>query len=170
VLARSAGEVEAAAQRGRVLPSDRMKFQVVAVLAREERARVRAEVTSDARRSATLKRLDGIAVTLARAATRDTSLLTLLAEDAVLSGEARSLTRKLLKDAGREVKPLELTPPEPLVASAPAERGVVPQTVVSRQMANPFLAPDFSAVGPAAAPPARRQATWELLGPLLRSF
>ena len=91
VLARTAGEVEAAAQRGRVLPSDRTRFQVVAVLARQERARVRAEISSDARRSVMLKRLDGIALILAQIATRDTSLLALLAEDAVLSDAARAL-------------------------------------------------------------------------------
>ena len=82
VLARTAREVEAAAQRGRVGPSDRTKFQVVAVLARQERARVRAEINNDARRSGMLKRLDGIALILAQIATLDTSLLELLAEDA----------------------------------------------------------------------------------------
>jgi SNF2 family DNA or RNA helicase len=46
----------------------------------------------------------------------------------------------------------------------------VPQSVVSRQLANPFLAPDFSAARPTAAPPVRRLATWELLGPLFSSF
>ncbi|MFI5292841.1 MAG: DEAD/DEAH box helicase, partial [Candidatus Limnocylindrales bacterium] len=64
---------------------------------------------------------------------------------------------------------LEVTPLEPPAAPATPERRVVPQTVVSRQLANPFLAPDFSAVRPSAAP-ARRLATWELLGPLFSSF
>ena len=171
VLARTASEVEAAAQRGRVLPSDRTKFQVVAVLAREERARVRAEISNDARRSAMLKRLDGIALILAQIATRDTSLLDLLGEDAVLSDAARALMRNLLQDAGLEAAALEVAPPEPPADTAPAtpERRVVPQAVVSRQLANPFLAPDFSAVRPSAAP-ARRLATWELLGPLFSSF
>jgi superfamily II DNA or RNA helicase len=169
VLARTAGEVERAAQRGRVLPSDRTKFQVVAILARQERARVRAESGSDSRRSATLKRLDGIALALAQTATRDTSLLALLAEDAVLSDGARALMRKLLTDAGREVDALAVAPPEPPAAPAAPERRVLPQSVVSRQLANPFLAPDFSAARPSAAP-ARRLATWELLGPLFSSF
>jgi SNF2-related domain/Helicase conserved C-terminal domain len=169
VLARTAGEVEAAAQRGRVLPSDRTKFQVVAVLARQERARVRAEISSDARRSAMLKRLDGIALILAQTATRDTSLLALLAEDAVLPDAARALMRNLLQDAGLETAAMEVAPPEPSAAPATPERRVVPQTVVSRQLANPFLAPDFSAARPSAAP-ARRLATWELLGPLFSSF
>ena len=111
VLARTAAEVEAAAQRGRVLPSDRTKFQVVAVLARQERARVRAEVSNDARRSAMLKRLDGIALTLAQIATRDTSLLALLDDDVVLSDAARTLMRNLLKDAGMEAAAVEVAPP-----------------------------------------------------------
>ena len=64
---------------------------------------------------------------------------------------------------------MEVTPPEPPAAPAAPERRVVPQAVVSRQMANPFLAPDFSAARPSAAP-ARRLATWELLGPLFSSF
>jgi hypothetical protein len=168
VLARTASEVEAAAQRERMLPSDRTKFQVVAFLARQERARIRAEVSNDARRSAMLKRLDGIALVLAQIATRDTSLLALLAEDAVLSDAARARMRNLLQDAGLEVEPLEVAPPEPVVAPT-TERQVVPQAIVSHQMANPFLAPDFSAARPSAAP-ARRLATWELLGPLFSSF
>jgi len=45
----------------------------------------------------------------------------------------------------------------------------VPQSVVSRQLANPFLAPDFSAVPQRTSRP-RRLAGWELLGPLLSSF
>jgi len=169
VLTRTVREVEAAAQRGRVLPSERTKFQVVAVLARQERARVRAEISRDARRTGMLKRLDGIALILAQIATLDTSLLALLPEDAVLSDAARALTRNLLKDAGIEAAPVEVTPPEPPAAPASTERQVVPQTIVSRQLANPFLAPDFSAVRPSAAP-ARRLATWELLGPLFSSF
>jgi SNF2 family DNA or RNA helicase len=46
---------------------------------------------------------------------------------------------------------------------------VVPQSVISRQLANPFLAPDFSAA-PQRPARARRLAGWELLGPLLNSF
>ncbi len=175
MLARTARDVEAAAQRGRMLPSDRTKFQVIAFLARQERARVRAEVNGDARRSGMLKRLDGIALILAQIATRDTSLLALLAEDAVMPDAARSLMRNLLEDAGVEPALVEVTSPESSESSessaapAAAERQVVPRAVVSRQLANPFLAPDFSAARPSAAPP-RRLATWELLGPLFSSF
>ena len=140
------------------------------MLARQERARVRADSGSDARRSAMLKRLDGIALILAQTATHDTSLLELLAEDAVLTEGARELTRSLLEDAGVEATSVAALPPPPPAVPAPTERRVVPQSVVSRQLANPFLAPDFSAARPAAAPPVRRLATWELLGPLFSSF
>src|SRR5205085_6406082 len=54
-------------------------------------------------------------------------------------------------------------------ASVGTERQVVPQSVVSRQLANPFLAPDFSAAPQVTSRP-RRLASWELLGPLLNSF
>jgi len=171
VLARTAREVEIAAQRGRVGPSERAKFQVVGVLARQERARVRAESGSDSRRSAMLKRLDGIALILGQTATHDTSLLELLGDDAVMSDAARALMRNLLKEAGLETAPAGPLPPPPPPPSAPAapERRVVPQSVISRQLANPFLAPDFSAARPVTKP-ARRLATWELLGPLFSSF
>ena len=45
----------------------------------------------------------------------------------------------------------------------------MPQSVVSRQLANPFLAPDFSSARQSTAR-ARRLAGWELLGPLFSSF
>jgi SNF2-related domain/Helicase conserved C-terminal domain len=170
VLARSVREVEAAAQRGRVMPAVRTKFQVAALLVREERARVRSDETStEAHRTEQLKRLDGLALILAKTAARDTSLLALLAEDAVASDAARSLTRKMRSDAGIEAPLEEETPTEPAAVSGATERRVVPQSVISRQLANPFLAPDFSAARQAAARP-RRLATWELLGPLFSSF
>ena len=65
--------------------------------------------------------------------------------------------------------PRRSRPTEPAAASAATERRVVPQSVVSRQLANPFLAPDFSAARQTAARP-RRLAAWELLGPLFSSF
>ncbi len=170
VLARVVREVETAAQRGPVTSSVRTKFQVVALLVREERARVKADATSsEAHRNGELKRLDGVATILAKTAARDTSLLELLAEDAVVSDSARSLKRELLKKAGSELPPEELAPPEPAAADPSAARRVVPQSVVSRQLANPFLAPDFSAAVKTKTQP-RQLATWELLGPLFRAF
>jgi hypothetical protein len=172
VLARSVREVEAALRSGRVTPATRTKFQAVALLLREERARVQADGNiSDTRRTERLKRLDDIAKALAMTAVRDPALLALLDEDAVVSDEARSLTRDVLRTAGIEPAietPTEEVPPVELPA-APAKPRVVPQSVVSRQLANPFLAPDFSAARPSAARPTPL-AGWELLGPLLRSF
>ena len=59
-------------------------------------------------RTEQLKRLDGIATILATTAARDSSLLGLLADDAVLSDRARSLRRELLEAAGiRRVSHIE---------------------------------------------------------------
>jgi hypothetical protein len=169
VLAQTVREVEAAAERGRVTPAVRTKFQAVALLLRDERARVEKAGGNDSRRDEQLKRLDGIATILARTAVRDTRLLALLADDAVASDAARALTRDMLKAGGVEPAPEEILPPEPPAEPAAPERRVVPQSVISRQLANPFLAPDFSAVAPPVSRP-RRLAGWELLGPLLSSF
>ncbi|RBY83393.1 ATP-dependent helicase [Blastococcus sp. TF02A-26] len=170
VLARAVREVEAAAQRHRVTADVRTKFQAIALMLREERARVRADDTiGDARRTEQLKRLDGIATILATTAVRDSALLALLADDAVVSDGARALARDMLRAGGVEPVVEETPEPEvPAVAPVP-ERRVVPQSVVSRQLANPFLAPDFSAARPAQVRP-RRLAGWELLEPLFASF
>ena len=169
VLARSVREVEAAVRRGRVTPGVRTKFQAVALVLREERARVRAAAGSDSRRAEQLKRLDGIATILATTAVRDAGLLALLAEDSDVSDAARSLKREMLRDLGIEPAPEEIAPAETAAAPAGTERRVVPQSVISGQLANPFLAPDFSAVPQRTSRP-RRLPGWELLGPLLSSF
>jgi len=170
MLARAVREVEAAVQRGRVTPAVRTQFQAVALLLRDERARVQAEVAvSDSRRTEQLKRLDGVATILATTAVRDAGLLALLAEDAVASDAARALTREMLRSVGVEPAPEEVPPAEAPAAPAAPERRVVPQSVISRQLANPFLAPDFSAARPPTSRP-RRLAGWELIGPLLSSF
>jgi superfamily II DNA or RNA helicase len=170
VLARAVREVEAGAQRGRLRPSGRTKFQVIALLVRDERARVKAdETSSDSERAEQLKRLDGIATILAKTAARDTSLLGLLAEDAVVSDAATSLKRRMLLAAGIEPIADEVTTPELAATSATAERRVVPQSVISRQLANPFLAPDFASARNRRSS-SSRLASWELLGPLFRSF
>jgi hypothetical protein len=170
VLARAVREVEAAAERGRVTPGVRARFQAVALLLREERARVLADATSsDGRRTEQLKRLDGIATILATTAVRDAGLLALLAEDAVVSDAARSLKRDMLRAVGVEPAPEEAPATEAPAGPAAPERRVVPQSVISRQLANPFLAPDFSAAAEAPSRP-RRLDGWELLGPLLSAF
>src|SRR6201996_7735823 len=169
VLSQTVREVEAAAQRGRVTPAVRTKFQAVALLLRDERARVRAAPGNSSRRAEQLKRLDGIAAILAAAAVRDAGLLALLDEDASVSDAARSLKREMMWDLGIEPPPEEIAPAQTATAPAVTESRVVPQTVISRQLANPFLAPDFSAVPQRTSRP-RRLAGWELISPLLSSF
>ncbi len=168
-LARTVREIEAAAGRGRVTPAVRTKFQAAALLLRDERARVRAAAGSDSRRAEQLKRLDGVAAILARTAVQDAGLLALLSEDSGVSDAARSLKGEMQRDLGIEPAPEEIVPTQTAAASGGSERGVVPQSVVSRQLANPFLAPDFSAAAQRTSRP-HRLAGWELLGPLLSSF
>ena len=169
LLASAVREVQAAVERRRVTPAVRAKFQVITLLVREERARVSGKQTgSQTRRLGQLKRLDGIATILAKTAVRDPALLALLAEDAVVSDAARLLKRDMLRAAGIEPAAEETVPAKPAAALAGTERPVVPQSVVSRKLANPFLAPDFSARPSTVRP--RRLASWELLGPLLSSF
>ena len=172
VLAKTVRQVEAAAQRGKVGPSSRTAYQVVALLVREERARVKADTTAtEAERTAMLTRLEGIATILAKTAARDTSLLALLADGAVLSPSGVDLRNDLLRRAGREPDPEPEPEPEAAADTAPSTRRVVPQTVLAQQLANPFLAPDFSAVAaPAPRPATNRLGSWELLTPLFRAF
>jgi hypothetical protein len=151
-----------------VTPDVRAKFQAIAMLLRDERARVRA-VAGGSHRAEQLKRLDGIAAILAATAVRDAGLLALLAEDASVSGAARSFKREMERTLGIEAAPEDTAPAETATAPARTESRVVPQSVISRQLANPFLAPDFSTAQQPAVP-TRRLDGWELLGPLLSSF
>ena len=169
VLARTAREIEAAALRGRVTPAVRTKFQALAMLLRDERARVQAAPGNGSHQAEQLKRLDGIAAILAATAVRDAGLLALLAEDTSVSDAARTLKQEMMRDLGIEQTAEEIASAETATAPAGTEPRVVPQSVISRQLANPFLAPDFSAVPQRTFRP-RRLASWELLGPLLSSF
>ena len=169
VLARAVREVENGVARGDVRRSLRTKFQVVALLVREERTRVRNETEStESHRAEQLKRLDGIGTILAKTAARDPSLLSLLAEDADVSDAAKDLKREMLVAAGSEVPEEEVREADGDTVAVPTKR-VVPQSVIQRQLANPFLVPDFTAAQNRHAEP-RRLATWELIGPLLSSF
>jgi hypothetical protein len=172
-LARAVREVEAAVERRSIDPAVRTKFQVVALLAREERTRIKADTElTESKRGEELKRLDGIATILAQTAARDSRLFELLDENAMITDAAKALIRELKTRGGMEV-PVEETPapdPEdPNAAPVVVERRVIPQAVRSRQLANPFMVPDFAA----AAHSKNRHselARWELLGPLFRSF
>ena len=134
VLARAVREVETAVQRGAVSPSTRTKYQVVALLVREERANLKADAEStEAQRAEQLKRLDGIATILAKTAARDTSLLQLLAEDAEVSDSARDLRRRMLEAGGVELPEEEPEEDEPLAVVTAPTRRVMP--------ASPFTIP-----------------------------
>ncbi|MGA7147801.1 MAG: DEAD/DEAH box helicase, partial [Microbacterium sp.] len=176
ILARKVREVEAKAQRGKLGPTNRVKFQVIAFLVREERARVKADTAvTDAVRSELLKRLDGVATILAKTAARDTSLIQLLEVDQATSPVARRMRRDWLLESGADLPPDELIITDVAPASAPvvpaalAERQVVPPQVEARREANPFLTPDLSARMPKETP-RRRLDGWELMGPLYKAF
>ena len=170
VLAGVAREVDNAVRRPPARSTVRTKFQVVALLAREQRSSILADATlSDSQRAKQLKQLDGVATLLARTAARDTSLLTLLADDARISDSARAFKATVMRAGGLE-PPEEPAPVAPAAPLPGAKSQVVPQSVVSRQLANPFLAPDFEAAAARTASRARRLAGWELLEPLFRSF
>ncbi|WP_353111820.1 DEAD/DEAH box helicase [Microbacterium sp.] len=176
ILARKVREIEAKAQRGKLGPTNRVKFQVIAFLVREERARVKADAElTDAARAELLKRLDGVATILAKTAARDTSLIQLLEADQATSPVAKRMRRDWLLESGAELAPEELviTDVAPVrtttvVPAALAERQVTPPSVESRQLANPFLEPDLTP-RPASVP-RRRLDGWELMGPLYKAF
>ncbi len=177
ILARKVREVEAKAQRGKLGPTNRVKFQVIAFLVREERARVKADDTLDvAARAELLKRLDGVATILAKTAARDTSLIHLLEVDQATSPVARRMRRDWLLESGAELAPDELiitdaapAPPATVVPPAHAERQVTPPQIEARREANPFLAPDLMLRRPAPTP-RRRLDGWELMQPLYKAF
>jgi superfamily II DNA or RNA helicase len=182
VLARRVREVEAKAQGGKKLgPTNRTKFQVIALLMREERARAKSDPElTEAQRAEQLKRLDGIAQILAKTAARDTSLIQLLETDASPSAAAQKMRRDWLLESGTALSPDDLIivveepkvlDNKPVLSAELAEKQVVPQSVKARQLSNPFLAPDFSRYADQAQPaPRRRLDSWELLSPLFKSF
>jgi len=176
ILARKVREVEAKSQRGKLGPTNRVKFQVIAFLVREERARVKADTElSDATRAELLKRLDGVATILAKTAARDTSLIQLLEVDQATSPVAKRMRRDWLLESGAELPPDELIITDsvplaaPVVPAAVSSRQVVPPQIEARREANPFLAPDLSRKAHADTP-RRRLDGWELMGPLYKAF
>ena len=169
VLARAVREVETAVGRGSALASIKPKFQVIALLVRDERFRIKADQSgTEAYRAEQLKRLDGIATILAQTAARRPELFGLLAEDAEISEAARTLKREMLTAGGVEL-PAEPEPVADESTVAATERQVVPTSVAARRLASPFHTPDYSGVRRSVSQ-THRLAGWELLGPLFRSF
>lgn len=171
ILARKVREVESKAQKGKVGPTNRTKFQVIALLMREERAKAKSDTgLPEAARAERLKRLDGIAQILAKTAARDTSLITLLEPDASVSPVAQRFRRDWLLESGAELSADEL-----IIVREPEakpeqqlENQVVPPSVRVFQRSHPFLAPDLTPAPKSVAP--RRLANWELLSPLFKAF
>jgi len=169
VLADAARSTELAVAQNRVTAATRVRFQAVALLVRELREQVKTQDQSESQRNTQLTRIDGIATVLARAAARDASLLGLLSEDAALLPGAGSVMAELRQAAGMPAPPEpEKSEVEPVAPGV--ERRVVPQSVIARQLSNPFLAPDYSSAAPRPKARPRVLANWELLGPLLKSF
>ncbi len=167
-LARAVRQVEAGVKRGAASRSTRVKLQVVAMLAREERARVRADAAlTDAQRAEDLKRLDGIAVILAKAASREPTLLPLLGEGAPITDAVKERKREMMLAAGLEPEPERAPEPEP-ESKEPQAPQVVPPSVRRVQLANPFLEPDLDHVR--RKPERDRLAGFDLLSPLYLSF
>ena len=166
VLAKAVRAVENGVQRGKV---ERARFQVIALLVRDERARLKADTAlTDEQRATELKRLDGIATILAQTAAREPSLFALLGDDAEVTDATRRIKREMQVAAGLEPTPDTEERPRSNNLAARPERQVVPQSVARAQLANPFMQPDFTGVP--VQEPERRLAGWELIGPLLNSF
>ncbi len=169
MLAMAVREVERAVEHGQMTYDQRARFQAVALLARQERARIRDDSQlSQPRRNAELKRLDGVAAILAQTAAREPSLLSLLEEKAEVASGTRALQREMQRAAGLEVT-VEAPVAAPVTASPAAhpERRVVPQSVVAAQLASPFQVPEYF---PPTPRPQGRLDGWDLIGPLLNSF
>ena len=172
ILARAVREVESAAGRGKVAGINRTKFQVAALLIRDERARARDDTAlTPAEKQEILKRLDGLAAIMAKTAARDTTLIALLAPDANVSDLAKKMRRDFLVASGAQLAPDELIIVEDKPAvSVEAAKQVVPASVRQAQLANPFMAPDFAAYQKSSGSVEGRLLNWELIEPLFRSF
>src|SRR3954469_16029975 len=167
-LALAAASVDGDVSRNRISPTTRATFQAVALLVRELREKTKTDPMNEARRAQELKRIEGLATALARTAAKQTTLLTLLTDDAARLPGTATILAELRAKTGLEA-PDE---PEPLVpdpSNSREQRSVIPDSVRARVLANPFLAPDYSAAPPTRPKP-RLLVGWELLQPLLRSF
>ena len=165
-LAKAVREIETAVSRGQVTASQHSRYQAIALLARVERARIRAdESVTEAQRDNHLKRLDGVATILAQIAARQPSFFSLLQEDAEVTDATRRWQREMLQAAGLEPDDEQTDPAAP--TEGRTERRARPQSVVAAQLANPFLTPDFSQVKPKVH---GRLVGWELIGPVLNAF
>ncbi len=146
----------------------RSRLQAVALLVREERARARADASiAEVNRDTLLKRLDGVATILAQTVAREPSLFSLLQEDAEVTDATRRLQFEMRLAAGLDPTADNEVASPGTAAAVPAEKMALPRSVVAAQLANPFLAPDYTQAGPKAQ---GRLVGWELIGPVLNAF
>jgi superfamily II DNA or RNA helicase len=166
VLAMAAADVD----RRPVTQATRAMFQAIALLLREQRVQATTAPMSPAQRAGQQKRIEGLAANLARTAARDTSLFALLDDGAQLLPGTHAAVRELRIKAGLPVEAEDAASSPPSdAAPAREQRQVVPQSAVARNLANPFLAPEYSAAPTPRSRP-RLLADWELIRPLLRAF
>ena len=172
VLARAVREVESSASRGKVAGHNRTKFQVAALLVREERQRAKDDTAaSAAQKQEALKRLDGLAGIMAKTAAKDTTLIALLAPEAKISDGAKKMRRDFLVASGAILQPADLVIVDEVAApAADVAKQVVPASVRQAQLANPFMSPDFAAYQKPQASAEGLLLNWELIEPLFRSF
>jgi hypothetical protein len=166
VLAKAVREVEAAIERRQLTAGQRSRLQAVALLVREERARIQGDSSvPETRANSHRKRLDGVATILAQVVAREPSLFS------VLEGEVADTTRRLMREmrlaAGIAPAPDNDVATPVAVAPTPNERRATPPSVVAAQLANPFLPPDFTQ---GSAKVQGHLAGWELIGPVLNAF
>ena len=160
ILARAVREIESAVERGQAV-SVRSRFQAVALLAREERIRVRTDTgLTEAKRDGELKRLDGIATILAQTAAREPSLFSLLAEDAKISDQASDMRRAMLERAGvegrggragrpRRAACRHRTARRAAVRAGPPAGQPLPRARLHRRLAEPWRGPPAGRLGAA---------------------
>jgi hypothetical protein len=158
--------VEAALDRGQLTAEQRSRLQAVALLVREERARIQGDSSgSEAQANQLRKRLDGVATILAQTVAREPSLFSLL--EAEVTDTTRRLQREMRLAAGLDPAPDGGAADSVAGGPSPAERRIAPRSVVAAQLANPFLAPDFTRESPR---PQGNLAGWELIEPVLNAF
>ena len=146
----------------------RSRLQAVALLVREERARARADSSvAEAHRDALLKRLDGVATILAQAVAREPSLFSLFQEDAEINDATRRVQLEMQLAAGLDPTPDNDVASPVAVTAVPTQKMALPRSVVAAQLANPFLAPDFTQAAPKVQ---GHLVGWELIGPVLNAF
>src|SRR5699024_4651899 len=149
LLARRVRDVEPRASRGKLRPTNRTRLQVIAMLVRDERSRIRDDNSlSGVAQTELLKRLDASATLLASADTRDTSVLNILAPEAEPSRAAQEMRNEWLESVGIELteeqRRIKDVLPKRVISASIAEKQVVPASVTQRLREVTCQAPVFT--------------------------